>query len=267
MSDNIFVVPHDFTDASDNALKYALNICKQNQSSIAIVHITSKESENEASELKLKTIIEKNTNSFITIKSYVVNGSIFTDIGKIAEELNANAIIMGTHGSIGMQKVFGSFAMKVIISTHVPFMVVQENTQIRKIKNIVLSLNTSLESLQITSLVGKLAKLYHSKIHIIAEKNNDPHYTMKIKSNLKAVAKHLNDIDIDYELEIIDIENSWLDTIINYAKNIDADMFALSYDSDRFFAANDKFTQSLLFNELNISTLIINSKKFTHVNF
>ena len=51
---------------------------------------------------------------------------------------NAVAIIMGTHGSKGMQKVFGSFAMKVIISTTVPFMIVQDNSEIKNIKNIVL---------------------------------------------------------------------------------------------------------------------------------
>ena len=58
---------------------------------------------------------------------------------KLAEQINASAIIMGTHGAKGMQKVFGSFAMKVIISTGVPFMVVQENAIIKDFKNLVFS--------------------------------------------------------------------------------------------------------------------------------
>ena len=37
-------------------------------------------------------------------------------------------------------------------------------------------------------------------------------------------------------------------------------MYAIGYDSDRFFASNDKFAQSLLFNSEKIPTLIINSK-------
>ena len=35
-----------------------------------------------------------------------------------------------------MQKVFGSFAMKVIISTSVPFMIIQDNSEIKTLKNI-----------------------------------------------------------------------------------------------------------------------------------
>ena len=46
---------------------------------------------------------------------------------------SASAIIMGTHGAKGMQKLFGSFAMKVIISTSVPFMVVQKDSEIKKV--------------------------------------------------------------------------------------------------------------------------------------
>ena len=53
-------------------------------------------------------------------------GEIFTTIADVAEELNASLIFLGTHGKVGMQKLTGSWALKVIIKSKVPFIVVQD---------------------------------------------------------------------------------------------------------------------------------------------
>ena len=44
----------------------------------------------------------------------------------IASEIDAEMVIMGTHGIKGMQKFFGSWALKVIANSKVPFIVIQE---------------------------------------------------------------------------------------------------------------------------------------------
>ena len=199
--------------------------------------------------------------------AHVIQGSIFSDIGNLAEELNASAIIMGTHGAKGMQKVFGSFAMKVIISTSVPFMVVQDNAEIKTLNNIVYAIDSSLGSLQIVSLAGNIAKLYNAKVHIIAEKEIDKKYASKVKMNLTALSKKLNNLHVNHHLELIDPKSSWLESIIEYANKVNADMYAIGYDSDKFFASNDKFAQSLLFNNEKIPTLIINSKSVTKSDY
>ena len=267
MSEPIFIVPHDFTFTADNALNHAVNISKQINAKIALVHIISKSSEKAEAEQKLKSIINKHPDKDIEKSTYVIEGSIFTDIGNFAEELNASAIIMGTHGAKGMQKVFGSFAMKVIISTSVPFMVVQDNAEIKNLNNIVYAIDTSLESLQIVTLAGNIAKMYNAKIHIIAEKETDIKYSSKIKTNLIALSKRMNSLHVNHHLELIENNGSWINSIMNYANTVNADMFAIAYDSDRFFASNDKFAQSLLFNQLKLPTLIINSKNITKLHY
>ena len=120
MSEPTFIVPHDFTFTADTALNHAINISKQINAKVAIVHIVTKDSEINEAKQKLQNLIKNHPEQNIEMNAHVIQGSIFTDIGKLAEELNASAIIMGTHGAKGMQKVFGSFAMKVIISTTVP---------------------------------------------------------------------------------------------------------------------------------------------------
>ncbi len=268
MEKRIFIVPHDFTDAGDIALKQAIIISKQTQAEIALVHIINKKDELNTAEAKLKAILDKNQKiTWIKIKGHVIKGSIFSSIGKFAESINATAIIMGTHGSVGMQKVFGSFAIKVLISTHIPFMIVQKNTELKNIKKILFSINPTSESLQIMSFVVNIAQIFKTEVHIIAEKTFDKKHAMKIKNNLKVISKHLKLNNIIFHLDLIDSKKSWDESIFDYAQKINADLFAYSYDSDRFLASNNKFTQSIIFNKLNLPTIIINSKSIFNLYF
>ena len=114
-----FVVPHDFSEAANNALMQAIEIAKPSGNKVHILHVVSKENEVQEAKSKLNEILS--SSSYQNLEKHIKNGSIFNVIGEFAEEKSATAIIMGTHGAKGMQKIFGSFAMKVIISTSTPF--------------------------------------------------------------------------------------------------------------------------------------------------
>jgi nucleotide-binding universal stress UspA family protein len=261
-----FVVPYDFTTASEKALDQAVELSKIEGSKIIILHVINKDAEREEADNKLKHIIS-NFSTLKTLEYKVEKGSIFTTIGEVAEKSNSSAVIMGTHGVKGMQKVFGSFAMKVIISTGVPFMVVQKETEIKEFNNICLSIDATAESIQIIKIAGDLAKTYNAKIHIIAEKEKDVSKARKIKNNLHILSKKMKKIEVNYELELLENKGEWIDTVINFAHQRKMDMFAYSYDSDRLLASKDKFSQSLLFNSFNIPALIINAKKISSTYF
>ena len=70
---------------------------------------------------------------------------------------------MGTHGSRGMQKIFGSNAMKVIVSAECPFIVIQKNTKPRDIKSVVVPIDLTKESLQIVNYAGDIANIYNAR--------------------------------------------------------------------------------------------------------
>ena len=261
-----FIVPYDFTEASEKALNQAVEISKHENAKIILLHVVSKESEINTNEIKINEIISS-VNSLFDIECKVIKGSIFTTIGEIAEKNNASAIIMGTHGAKGMQKVFGSFAMKVIISTGVPFMILQKQTPIKEFNNICLSIDATAESIQVISIATNLAKTYNAKIHIIAEKEKDTIKARKIKNNLIILSKKIKTSGVSFELELLENKGEWIDTVIDFANGKNMDMFAYSYDSDRLLASKDKFSQALLFNPYYIPALIINAKKITSTYF
>ena len=259
---NLFIVPHDFTSVGDAALKYALFIGKPRNSKIELLHIVKDKSAGRAAHEKLSKIIAdlKLGPGDVEVTPLVKVGNIFDDIGKIAEDKEAKLIIMGTHGAKGMQKVFGSYAIKIITSSSVPFLVVQDTEPSNKIKNIVVPIDLSKESLQIINIAGDIARMFNSKVSVIGAKQSDPRLAQQIKIRISLVKKEFQEKEVNSEIHIIDGSKSFQAKIIEFAKSVDADLIALAYHSSSMFPQFDNYAQSLITNEENIPCLIVNAK-------
>ncbi len=140
------LVTSDFTPNSDHAFKHAVMLARQNNAKIHLLHviqqvdssirgyIASVVGESRLSEfeknnyLKAQLELQKELDDFAEkeLKNYpqdlarfagsqVVIGQPVTQILDIAEELNADVIVMGTHGKGAIEHAFlGSVAEKVL---------------------------------------------------------------------------------------------------------------------------------------------------------
>lgn len=264
-----FLVPHDFTPVGDMALQQAIYLAKATDAAISLLHIVKNDRQKAEAEAKLKVIKAKTSeaNPDITIKLYAVVGDIFTDIGKTAEALKSSVIIMGTHGAKGMQKVFGSFAMKVITSTSVPFMVVQNDSVIKKLEKIIFPLGIEAETLQIMGFASNLAKAFGAEVHLVAEKQTDAKFANKTKINFQVVGKQMKSNGVDVKMQYLDGSGSYLKKILDYTQQVKGDIIAVSYYNESMIPAFDRFAQNIITNELNIPSLIINSKSVSSPYF
>lgn len=264
-----FLVPHDFTPVGDMALKQAVYLAKATDAAVSLLHIVKNDKQKAGAEAKLKEIKARMTQEHpdITVKLYAVAGDIFTDIGKTAEALKSSFIIMGTHGAKGMQKVFGSFAMKVITSTSVPFMVVQNDTVIKKLERIVFPLGIEAETLQIMGFASNLAKAFGAEVHLIAEKQTDAKFANKTKINFQVVGKQLKANGVDIKMQYLEGSGSYLKKILEYTQKAKGDIIAVSYYNEAMIPAFDRFAQNIITNDLNIPSLIINSKSVSSPYF
>src|SRR5208283_697262 len=130
-SDNYILVTWDFTNISHFALEHAILISRNIQKEIALIHIISpklnkKEIENRREKM---TQVCAETEQKHGIKAHVIimEGSIFKTIADYATSSKSSLVVMGTHGIHGIQKLFGSWALKVIVGSSVPFIVVQDH--------------------------------------------------------------------------------------------------------------------------------------------
>jgi len=262
------MVPYDFTATSQKALEYALHIGKHVHTEIRLIHLAKSKVKGLAMKAKLDELRDKtNTPPSVEITTQARVGNIFTDIGKLAQEEKAQLIIMGTHGKRGLQRLFGSHAMKVVISADCPFLIVQKNTKVNEINKIAVAIDLTKESLQITNIAGDMAQILKSEVHILAEKQTDQILHTRLKNRLGIVKKQYEDRGMDPVVGIVKKRGSYRKKVIKYSMNNKVDMIALAYHSESLFPQFDNFAQDLLTNKQNLPILIINSKLASSLYF
>lgn len=257
------IVPHDFTAVADNAVSYAIELARAIKANIDLLHVVKSTKEQSAALNKFDQIVGKLTNkpAEVEVRTHVVVGSIYTDIASKASELHSTMIIMGTHGAKGMQKLFGSFAIKVITSTHVPFLVVQEKFTGIDMSKIVVPIDESQESLQIEQVASGLAEILKSEVHVVSEKKVDSNLKLKIAVHSGLLTKQLKAKNVAYKTEILDRKKGYANDIVNYTKGIGANLIAFAYHSDSLLPQFDTFAQSLITNKDGVPVLVLNSKE------
>ncbi|MEO9534339.1 MAG: universal stress protein [Crocinitomicaceae bacterium] len=264
MNRRALLVPHDFTKVADNAVDYALQLAKNMNANVELLHVVkdSKGISKAKSQFEKLVADIKNKPAGVEVNYHVRSGSIFTDIANTAAEIQASLIIMGTHGSKGIQqKMFGSFALKVITSTHVPFLVVQEQFTGTDTSKIVVPIDESQESLQIEQVTSGLAEMLKSEVHILTEKKIDSNLKLKVAVHSGLLSKQFKEAGIPYVSEVIKKEKGYSADIVNYAAKNNANLIAFAYHSDSLLPQFDTFAQSLITNKSGVPVLVLNSKE------
>lgn len=253
-----YVVPYDFTTVAECATKHAINMARTTRSSVTLLHIAKNDKEVEAAKEKFKDVFGKLglKSTDPKVKASVIKGNIFEDIGKYAVKNNARLIVMGTHGAKGMQKVFGSFAIKVITSCKVPFMVVQEKMP-DTLNKIVVPINLTKESLQIISVVADLAMIFKSEIHVLGSAFTDSTMAQRMRNRVSIVRDDLTQKKIKSTFKMLDTSKSFREMVLDYSKDVNADLIAISYHTESLIPQLDKFAQSVITNPEHTPVLII----------
>ncbi len=227
------IVPWDFSQVAENAFQHAVHISKALNREILLLHVVGhtseaagKQSEMEASSEKLGKEFGKKPHC------EVVSGSIFHAIGEKATELKAEMIIMGTHGVKGAQKLFGSKALKVVVSSRIPFLVVQDKPVKETIDTILLPIDFKSENKEKANWVYYLARNFGAKFIILKSKVKDKGFKRKILSNIKYVETFLKGHDIAYEIVTSEGKHSFKTEIIEFAKEHDADLILVMATRD-----------------------------------
>ena len=268
MSSNLYIVPHDFTPVGDSALNYAVNLSKHVKVDIRLLHVVSSKNDVPRASDKLDEIISNaGTHEGITFSKSIREGSIFDQIGEVARKENAQLIIMGTHGASGLQKLLGSNAMKVVISADTPFIILQKDTPFKEIKNIVVPIDLTKESLQIVNNAGDMAAIFGATVHVVGEKQNDEYLSQQMKNRILIVKKQYLERNVPCVVEFMSKGGSYPKKIMEYAKANNIDMVAIAYHSESLLPQFDTFAQSLITNESKLPCMILKSKPASSLYF
>jgi len=145
-------------------------------------------------------------------------------------------VVMGTHGMKGMQKLTGSWALKVIVKSTVPFIVVQDPpVDQERYHNIVVPVDFRTENKEKTKMAIFMGKYFDSKMHILVTTSNDQSLMRKTKTNLNFAIKYLIQNNIEYQIHEVPRGNFPQQTL-DFAQKINADLILIVTTKNITFA-------------------------------
>lgn len=254
------LVATDFTSVSDNAISHAVKLANVSDAEIYALHVVKNDNEIEAAKTKVLNQVSKY--SGVTIKPLIRIGSIINEIGDAAAEVQAQFIVMGTHGPKGfMQMVTGGDAMKVVTHSTKPFIVVQEKGIGESgYDDIVVPLDMSDDSKQKLDEVADIAKYFNSKIHIFAKNEKDVSLKNKLKSNILFAKRYYAQKNIELDVTISDSKKPFDEEMIEFAVSVNADMIAIvnTLKWNMFGGLLSRREQEIITNKEQIPVLCVN---------
>jgi nucleotide-binding universal stress UspA family protein len=230
---DIFVT-YDFTPVSDNAVAHAVRIAKYIGSSIRLLHVVEDGSRSNDRVEKAQSMLQIICNEFsgrygVAVESEVLTGTIFNTIGKFASDNEARMVIMGTHGIKGMQKLTGSWALKVIVTSKVPFLVVQDKpSEKRRFTDIVFPIDFKAESREKLYWAIYMGKYFSSKVHLFRPPVSDKSIIKMINTNQNFAIRYLAQNLIDYEIHVGKKTGNFARETVSFAQEINADLILIT---------------------------------------
>ena len=222
------LVPTDFTEVAESAISHAAMVAKSFDGEVVLLHVISSDKAKDMAEEKLKELADNSSNTYgVDVKFEIRKGSIFDRIPEVAKEIEAMLIVMGTHGVKGIQHLTGSYALKVIGHSKVPFIVVQSKKSGGSIKDLVLPIKFSQETKSKLAITASIAKHFGAIVHIFTANETDEFIRTKVSRELTFAKHYFDERGVKYEVEMAPEKGNFNPQMLDYASDIDADMIAI----------------------------------------
>jgi nucleotide-binding universal stress UspA family protein len=121
------MVPLDGSDLAETALSHAVELGRNLQATLMLVHIYDQRSSSaEAGRRYLEFVCETRVRGAVAVESVVRKGPVVEALLHAAKKHQVDLIVMATHGRSGLQRVvYGSVAEQVLRSSDTPVLLVR----------------------------------------------------------------------------------------------------------------------------------------------
>jgi nucleotide-binding universal stress UspA family protein len=178
------LVPVDFSEHSEYALEVAAQIATQKNAELIVVHMLglseavvnideSQETRQAVFYLKLaqkrfSEFLDKDYLKDLKVTEMVHNYRVFREINDVALKVEADLIVMGSHGSSGLSEVFvGSNTEKVVRSSTIPVLVIKQRRKNFQFENVVFACDFDTDNIEAYRKAMKLCKQFDATVHLL----------------------------------------------------------------------------------------------------
>jgi nucleotide-binding universal stress UspA family protein len=266
----VILIPTDFSEICGNAISHGVNLAQSMGCTVCILHVINKETKaflkkKNAGESYIESRLKEYKRYYekkypVTIDTLVVEGSIFEVINQVAKDIKATLMVLGTHGKKGLQHVFGSYALRVVIDSPVPVIVVQKRHFRHGYSNIVFPISNEVEPRQKVQWTSTISRLFDSKIHLFRANESDSVLNTRLNIITAQITKVLEEKGLPFSLTVAEKPGDFAKQILAYSAKNFADLIIImtepNYDVQGFSYA--KWSEALMFNEAQMPVMCIN---------
>jgi nucleotide-binding universal stress UspA family protein len=267
---NVILIPTDFTEVCENAIGHGIELAHFLHYNVCILHVVSKPSGSDSGKgdhdpetvsRNLRKCKEVYENRYpVKIDTMAREGNFLTVINKVATVIKANLMILGTHGKQGLQNLFGSHALKVVLDSPCPVVVVQNRSFDNGYQNIILPVSNDIEPRQSIEWTLLMSSLFNSKIILFQSLETDPSLSSRLKTITRQITNIFDEKKIPYHIKTADTSRDFSTQIISHAVANKSDMIMImtmpaeNLPGFNFSAWNER----LMFNEHQIPVMCVN---------
>ncbi|WP_299123846.1 universal stress protein [uncultured Winogradskyella sp.] len=241
------IVPIDFSEHSEYALEAAAILAKKYDSELIVLHMlelsnailtAGSDALSEEAVFYLK-LAEKKFDQFldkpyledIKLTPIVKHFKVWSEVNDVANEHDANLVVMGSHGASGIKEVLiGSNTEKVVRHSDIPVLVIKHNPILMEFENGVFASDFSDEAVAPYLNAKRTLDMLGVKMHLVYV--NAPDGSFRSSSEIdKRVSDFLRKADGDLEnLPSVNVVSDYSieKGILNFANVIGADVIAVA---------------------------------------
>jgi nucleotide-binding universal stress UspA family protein len=264
----IILVPTDFSEVCANAINQAAGAARHMQYKLVLLHVIDKNTKsylkNEGQGVdfvtqKLESIAAGVISDFgIEVDTIAREGDIFTTIKEVASEVDASLMYLGTHGKVGMQKLTGSYALKVVTSSPVPVIVVQKRQFDGPYREIVMPITSDTGIWEKTEWATHIAKQFKATIKIFQQSGED------IDKAVAGITGHFHKNDVKYTIDVAQRSSGFSNQVIDFATAKNADMIMIMTNPDKGLSSFilGSYDEEMIFNTSQIPVMCVNPRDY-----
>jgi nucleotide-binding universal stress UspA family protein len=218
------LVPFDYSELSEYAVKHAVQIAKITDSNIIFLHIIH-DLKGEAAALKKlqEYAIGIKTKYGVEIECKIRPGKVSSAIKTYAETIDAFLVVMKTQKPVGKEKYIGSRTIRVMAGSRIPFYVVQAPPKRLGLRKVVFPIDFRKENKEKLAWISYLSRFYTSKIYLFKPNAND----YIIRNNLGFAKRFLEGKNIDYEIVTSKSRFNYVAETLDFANQIKAELIII----------------------------------------
>ena len=240
------LVPTDFSEKAENALKVAAQLAKKFDAQIYLLHLielpadmVNPVGETRSNDLpealffmkmakqKFDELLSRPYLKGLNVRDTVEVNKAFDGILEASKKYDCDFIVMGSQGATGLKEMFiGSNTEKVVRTSEIPVLVVKNEHQTFEIKNFIFATNLETTGRKTLSKVVELAETFKAKLHLVYINTANEFLTSNDCD--KKLKKYMEGTSFtNYEFHVFN-DDSVEQGILNFSKKMKADVMGIA---------------------------------------